>query len=375
MPATVIDNETADALKLQMLRPACGVYENVPDDLYHAWNLCSNSRLTTIRSKSEAHMRYDADNPKNPTPALVLGSAVHMRTLQPHLFDERYVIAKRCSATLTKGGACKNDGKFIVGGDWLCGVHAKADRHSHVFSFISGDLEAQGYLLREVSEHGSKYYDHPDGRKARVSDHPSSAHGKLLMLRDGRQDIRVDLPPHGSDDGRTVLSPDQWDALRGIEDSLGKHPEASALLADGGQRELSIVFEAPMWGLRCKLRTDIVAQSLDLIADLKTTESAHPDDFERSIFDYGYHRQAAFYQVGLSRHDIKLKNFGIVAIEKVPPYAVAVYQLKEDAIARGWEEIEPLLDRYARAEKSDKWPAYTGVKFIGIPAWAMRKAL
>jgi exodeoxyribonuclease VIII len=289
-------------------RPEPGVYRDIPESIYHGtWDLCSNSRLTTLNDSSPAHVREGVLHPSEPTPALILGSAVHCYLLTPDLFPSRYVMASQCVATKKTGERCSNPGTKLMGDDWYCGVHLKED-------YGTGN--------------------------------------------------------------KIVLSSDQWETCQRLRDSIAAHPEAAALTKAGaGDRELSVVFHESTSGVLCKMRADIVRDDLDCIVDLKTTDSAHPRDFEKSIFNFGYFRQAAFYQAGLALSGRNLKSFAFIACEKVAPYAVAVYEMRPEAIALGWNELEPLFKRYAECEKSGVWPAFTGVNYISLPAWAIRREI
>jgi len=56
---------------------------------YHAAPGASASRLKQLK-RSAAHMRYDMDNPQEPTPAMIIGSATHSAILEPDLFVKEW---------------------------------------------------------------------------------------------------------------------------------------------------------------------------------------------------------------------------------------------------------------------------------------------
>ena len=56
---------------------------------YHADPGASASRLKLLR-RSPAHMRYAMDNPEEPTPAMIIGSATHSAILEPDLFVKEW---------------------------------------------------------------------------------------------------------------------------------------------------------------------------------------------------------------------------------------------------------------------------------------------
>ena len=63
-----------------------------------------------------------------------------------------------------------------------------------------------------------------------------------------------------------------------------------------------------------------------------------------------------------------------MAVEKEPPYGVAVYHLAEEALQAGSEELHPLLVQWAQCERSGQWPGYpTEVRPITLPPYAWRQ--
>lgn len=69
-----------------MMQP--GIYNNVPFDDYLAWPHLSQSTIKEGR-KSMAHMRAAMDASREPTDAMLLGSALHVAFLEPELMLER----------------------------------------------------------------------------------------------------------------------------------------------------------------------------------------------------------------------------------------------------------------------------------------------
>jgi hypothetical protein len=58
-----------------------------------------------------------------PSDDKTFGRAFHTMLLEPDLFADQWRIQQGCCATLAKGGACKNAGRYIAGGSWYCGTH------------------------------------------------------------------------------------------------------------------------------------------------------------------------------------------------------------------------------------------------------------
>ena len=122
-------------------------------------------------------------------------------------------------------------------------------------------------------------------------------------------------------------------------------------------------------GLQCKCRCDYVID--DMVIDLKTTGEggASPEAFSRTIASFKYHLQAAHYLQGTGA-----KRFIFVAVEKVFPYSVGVYELSPHFIERGYELQEQTLSDIKNAQESGIWAGYTdqapeGIKTLTPPKW------
>lgn len=171
----------------------------------------------------------------------------------------------------------------------------------------------------------------------------------------------------------TVLPPADYKATIGMRDSVLAHPKASRLLSGKGEAELSAVWVDAESGVQCKARLDRYSPLIagGAIVDIKTTEDASPRAFESSIYKWGYHRQAAFYLAAARATGLAAEHFVVVAVEKKPPFAVALYRITEGAIAAGEEQLKPLLATYGRCVETNTWPGYSeNIEDIAIPAYA-----
>jgi exodeoxyribonuclease VIII len=175
-----------------------------------------------------------------------------------------------------------------------------------------------------------------------------------------------------------VLRPTEFEQCLEIADAVRVHAAAASLFENVTDVELSIAWDDAETNLRCKARIDAVAPILSnrTIVDVKTTRDASLDEFARSIFTLGYHRQAAHYLDGAAAVGLDTQHFVFIAIEKEPPFAVGTYRLREDAIDAGREELRALKHRYAHCFREDHWPAYSSaVEDITLPSWAWRQVV
>lgn len=171
-------------------------------------------------------------------------------------------------------------------------------------------------------------------------------------------------------EGRTIISREDGKAIAGMSRALREHPLASQLLS-GGQAELTVRWTDAESGLICKARADYYVQRLDACIDLKTTEDARLHTFRQSVARYRYHVQQAFYSDGFATVGAPLKHFIFIAIEKVAPYAIAVYVLDPEALAKGIAATRRNLTTFAECVGTGAFPGYNpSFQILDLPAWA-----
>ena len=169
--------------------------------------------------------------------------------------------------------------------------------------------------------------------------------------------------------GKEIVSQEWFDKLLGITKSLANNERAVEYFSGTGPVEVSIVWDDPTTGIRCKGRIDKINDENPKIVDLKTTEDA--SDFSKSIARWHYDRQAAFYIDGLSILTGKSYKFCIVAVEKEPPFAVRSAPLSEACVANGRRQYRRCLDLLAECRTTESWPSYDDPDEWDLPAWAM----
>jgi exodeoxyribonuclease VIII len=123
-------------------------------------------------------------------------------------------------------------------------------------------------------------------------------------------------------------------------------------------------------GLECKARPDYLRAD-NIYIDLKTTDDASHEEFSRSVAKWAYFRQAAFYTDGLKAATGRdLAGCVLIAVEKEPPYGVAVYVLDDTAIEFGRLKYKQALYTIAECRKRNEWPGYpTETQTIVLPGW------
>lgn len=155
--------------------------------------------------------------------------------------------------------------------------------------------------------------------------------------------------------------------------SIRNHPVAGLLL-EQAQHEVTLRWRDEMSGLECKGRVDSLVElaGYRVALDLKTTNDASPAGFAKSLANYGYAAQDAFYTDGFEALGRPLHSFLFVAVEKRAPYLCAVYQVDEPSRSKGRSSNREALRAYRDALNEDRWPGYSGnIEPISLPKWAL----
>lgn len=171
--------------------------------------------------------------------------------------------------------------------------------------------------------------------------------------------------------GKEVITSEHLEKIQLMTEAIHKHPIASKLLTDG-QAEQSYFYDDGETVLKC--RPDYIKGKYCI--DLKTTQSAKPEDFMKSAYKYRYYVQAYWYLKVLKALGKDIDNFIFVAVEKELPYAICVYFASEEFLRLGEIEAEADLNEYKKCCKSGIWYGYDEVPEVhslDLPQWVRKE--
>lgn len=165
-----------------------------------------------------------------------------------------------------------------------------------------------------------------------------------LRLVDDRKK-KKDLEKEIKDTDKLVISKDIFQKAMSVAEAFKKN-SVSKLITGEGLVECSFFDEIE--GIPCKCRPDFYDDTKEIIYDLKTTKpgGANKNEFIKSVANYGYYIQAAFY--------LKLtgaKKFYFISLEIEPPYMVGIYELDITSLEFGESEIIRALEIYKNLDK------------------------
>jgi hypothetical protein len=191
------------------------------------------------------------------------------------------------------------------------------------------------------------------------------------------QDWKAAQIAHCEAFGRTLISLEDHQRALEMKAAIRRSGLANEVTNSQGTHEKLVEWTDLETGVRCKARID-KTRNKDHIIDLKTCRDASKRAVIRSIIDYGYHRQAAFYMGGSLA-----KSFTFVFVESSAPYGVAVYDLSDEFLELGsasirsaLRHIKVLREKFgSEFDPETQWPSYEYwyniTETLQKPTWAV----
>lgn len=264
------------------------IIKNMPYIEYRKNPAVSNSDLIHM-GKSPAHFKWNRENPREDTDALLFGRAIHKLLLEPDDFNNDFIFA-------------------------------------------------------------------PDIDK---------------RSKDGKKEWESFNAEIGS---KEILSIKVKDQLYNTVESIRSNEMVRKILNLKSDKEVSMFWTDKETGVDCKARTDIMIQSHNIIADIKSTRNAGIEDFSKSAWDYGYYTQSPFYSDGYETILGEQPEFYFIAFEKEPPYGVMLYRADERMKMAGQEIYRRRLERYKKCAETNIWENYPQQVYdLDIPEWAYNR--
>ena len=375
-----------------------GVYEGIPNAEYHGGPGISKSGLDLVhRSPMHYNAVVTAANDRTPTPAQEIGTAVHMAILEPEEFAKTYCLALRRSDVPD----AIDDREVLVEmvnklNETRLPKLSTSGKKDELIERIIAEVAPRNADVGALASSGELANMKGDELKAIITADNAEREGKLstsgsrhelanLLRANGVEvtlwsDVLEEWQRNNSE--RKVLSAEAFEQIFAMRDAVMNHPAAFAILH----------------------------HVKDIIGDLKTTEDASPEGFAKSIANWRYDVQHAYYidgtrlaleqgkcnppQEGKAELSVYWtdpvtgvlcrcrpdfwrgypKHFAFIAVEKKPPYAVGVYVLDSEGVDIGRAQYQHDLRVYAECVRSGEWPGYGDkIQTISLPGWHANK--
>lgn len=169
-----------------------------------------------------------------------------------------------------------------------------------------------------------------------------------------------------------VLTGPEADKVTGMKLSVEGCEDWNKLTPRDHFTELSAFVRCPQTGVLLRARFDFITNDGESV-DLKKTQDARYEAFQKSVANYRYHVQDAFYSYVYELITGKpLKAFWFMAIEENAPNTCKLYKLDDEARAIGKRQFMANLEAYAEADKTGDWVSYdTTAELMSLPSWAL----
>lgn len=163
---------------------------------------------------------------------------------------------------------------------------------------------------------------------------------------------------------KTILTEKDADNLTGMLKNISDDPELVGLI-ELGSPECVVTWDYR--GRKCKAKADLWVPDSKygpLVIDFKKTQDASEVGFSRSIYNFSYSLQAAWYLEGF-----QASRFFFVAVEDKPPYAIGKWDA-EHYLELGTKQMNTYLETLEKCEKTGVWPSYSqSFDSIRPPNW------
>lgn len=292
--------------------PAAGLHYGVPYEVYASWPAANFSKIKAIRYTA-SKCKYEIDNPKKPTPAMVIGDALHIATLEPGRFEGKFHIYGPCDLRTKEGKAY----------------------------FAEQQRIGQGKLMirRKASEDESEDESEETPKKSLL--------GQIELVRGMAKSIHA------------------MKAASRFLDGAGQN-EVSALWKDT---------ETGLWCKarfdRNISNLDIAGVIHECVVEIKSDRDASEWAFAKTVDARGYGAQAVGYATGLRLLTGKPIFHVFIVVENFPPFDCAIYTLQDESLQTGYLQYRQMLSRYAECLKTNKWPGYKDeIQPLSMPGYS-----
>lgn len=97
----------------------------------------------------------------------------------------------------------------------------------------------------------------------------------------------------------------------------------------------------------------------------------------RDCTRFGYDLQSAMYKEGVEIITGEPHTFIFIAVEKMEPYLVNIFQADDLFIRRGQDLFREYIGMYAECKKTGNWYGYNGfsgyINTLSLPRWIAKE--
>jgi len=175
---------------------------------------------------------------------------------------------------------------------------------------------------------------------------------------------------HGSE---KVLTKTESENVKGMFETVKTNIQAANLITSPMSKTEVSCF-AVMDGVKVKCRFDLLNFELNTAIDLKKTQDIRQEQFSKSIANYRYHVQCAFYKDILKLLTGLDIDFQFLVVEEHLPHANKLYTLDFEGESIGRFEYKENLDQFKLCNESNNFPYPDNAsEEISLPFWKINE--
>lgn len=153
--------------------------------------------------------------------------------------------------------------------------------------------------------------------------------------------------------GKTILTSEMVNDIKGMAISLGKHPLVQAGILRG-LIERSIVFKDRETGIWVRVRPDAIPTDSGDYADIKTGRDVG-EGADRSMREYRYDMQAGLVRWACREVGMPFASFADVFVESSAPHCVDVITIASQDLDEAEADCRTALRTFAHCLKTGDW--------------------
>lgn len=167
-------------------------------------------------------------------------------------------------------------------------------------------------------------------------------------------------------EGATVVSPKERAQIVAEVSAIKNNPASRELLSTISEHEVGAYWRSPE-GHQLKCRFDAITRD-GLAIDLKTTREADIlANFWRSVMDFRYHLQDAWYQCGMEAMGLDPQPLRFIVVSTSLPHDCQVVTLPSAVVAEGRRLMDAALAELRLREDLDWWLPESHGEVVELP--------
>lgn len=180
--------------------------------------------------------------------------------------------------------------------------------------------------------------------------------------------------------GRMIVDAEDIELAKKLASRVKEHPLSKPLYDSCTNVQLELKWSDKSTALPMRGYLDAVTEIEEqtIIWDLKSSEDASHEQFERDCVKYGYPLQAYAYCNAYIKNRGVFPEFRFVVVEKSTPYAVNVFRPDNKFMELGKAMYRRALDRIKFCHDNDcfdvdyDFMCSNGYNLLSVPGWALK---